>query len=142
MKSITDIVLFGFSLMLLREMFISYYTIIYFFLKNFFSNVYISVNTIFECPYLSFGWEIRHPLSMCVTRGMERGSPKCLQIDTRGEGYHTSSVRTHVHHLFSRFSLMVSCFIWRNVTLRSFKKSVFVRIGYFSPMRSISVVMK
>ena len=28
-----------------------------------FSNVYISVNSIFECFYLFFGWEIRHPLS-------------------------------------------------------------------------------
>ena len=69
-------------------MFISYYTIIYFFVKNFFSNVYISVNTIFECSYLSFGWEIGHPLSMSVTRGMEGGHPKCLQMRTGGEGYH------------------------------------------------------
>ena len=142
MKSITDIELLGFSLILLREMFISYYTIIYFLVNNFFSNVYISVNTIFECSYLSFGWEIGHPLSMCVTRGMERGHPKRLQIGTRGEGYHASCVRTHLHHLFSRFSLIVPYFICRNVTLPSFKKSVFVRNGYFSPMRSISVVMK
>ena len=70
-QSITDIVLLGFSLILLPGMFISYYTIIYFFVKNFFSNVYISVNTIFECSYLSFGWEIGHPLSRYVTRGME-----------------------------------------------------------------------
>ena len=70
-QSITDIVLLGFSLILLPGMFISYYTIIYFFVKNFFSNVYISVNTIFECSYLSFGWEIGHPLSMYVTRGIE-----------------------------------------------------------------------
>ena len=29
-----------------------------FFRKDFFSNVYISVNTIIECSYLPFGWEI------------------------------------------------------------------------------------
>ena len=40
-----------------------------------------------------------------------------------------------------RFCL-ISCFIRRNLTLPSFKKSVFVRNGYSSPMRSISIVMK
>ena len=53
--SITDIELLGFLLILLPGMFISSYTAIYFFVKNFFSNVSISVNTIFECSYLSFG---------------------------------------------------------------------------------------
>ena len=77
-QSITDIVLMGFLLVLLSEMFISYYTIIYFFVKNFFSNVCISVNKIFECSYLSFGWEIDHPLSMSLTRVMEGVHPKCL----------------------------------------------------------------
>ena len=43
----------------------------YFFVKNFFSNVYNLVNTIFECSYLSFGWEIGLLLSMYVTRKME-----------------------------------------------------------------------
>ena len=38
-----------------------------------FSNVYISVNTIFECCYLLFGWEIGHPLSTCACgRGVSR----------------------------------------------------------------------
>ena len=54
-QSITDIILLGFSLILLLGMFISHYTIICFFVNNFFSNVDISVNTIFECSYLSFG---------------------------------------------------------------------------------------
>ena len=58
-KSITVIVLLGFSLILLHEMFISeslFHTTLsfIFFVNNFFSNVYISVNTIFECSYLSF----------------------------------------------------------------------------------------
>ena len=42
----------------------------------FFSNVYISVNAIFECCYLFFSWEIDHPLSMCATGGMEGESSK------------------------------------------------------------------
>ena len=54
-QSITDIVLLSFSLKLLPRMFILYYTIIYFFVNNFFLNVFISVKTIFEYFYLSFG---------------------------------------------------------------------------------------
>ena len=54
-QSITDIVLLSFSLKLLPRMFILYYTIIYFFVKNFFLNVFISVKTIFKYSYLSFG---------------------------------------------------------------------------------------
>ena len=42
-QSITDIVILGFSLLLLPGMFISCYTIIYFFVNNFF----------FECLYFS-----------------------------------------------------------------------------------------
>ena len=66
---------------------------------------------------------------MYVTRGMERGHPKCLQMRTGGEGYHASCVRTHLH-LFSCFCLMVSCFICRDLNLPSFKKGLFVRNGY------------
>ena len=54
-QSITDIVLLSFSLKLLPRMFILYYTIIYFFVKSFFLNVFISVKTIFKYSYLSFG---------------------------------------------------------------------------------------
>ena len=79
---------------------------------------------------------------MYVTRGMEGVHPKCLQMRTGGGEYHTSCVRTHLHHLFSCFCLMVSCFICRNLNLPSFKEGVFVRNSYFSPMKSISVVMK
>ena len=102
-QSIMEIALLGFSLILLPGMFISYYTISYFFVKNLFSNVYISVNTIFECSYLSFGWEIGHLLSTYVTSGMEVGHLKCLQIRTGVEGYHTSCVCMHFHYLFSCF---------------------------------------
>ena len=136
-QSITDIVLLGFWLILLPGMFISSYTTIYFFVKNFFSNGYISVYTIIECSYLSFGWEIGHPLSMYVTRGIEGGQPKCVQVCTGGEGYHASCVR----NLFSCFCLMVSCFICGNLTLHSFKMGVCQK-SYFYTRRSISVVMK
>ena len=34
---------------------------------------------------------------MYVTRGMERGHPKCLQMRTGGEGYHASCVHTNLH---------------------------------------------
>ena len=74
---------------------------------------------------------------MYVTRGMEGGHPKCLQTRKGGEGYHASYVRTHLG-----FCLMVSCFICRNLTLPLFEKGMFVRNGYFPPMRSISVVRK
>ena len=52
----------------------------------FFSNVYISLNTIFECSYLSFRSEIDHPLSMCVTREMEWGSSKMCTGVYMGRG--------------------------------------------------------
>ena len=141
-QSINDIVLLGFWLILLPVMFHSSYTTIYFFVKIFFSNVYISVNTILECSCLYFCSDIGYPLSVHVTRGMVGGHPKCVQVRTWGDGYHASCVRTPLHYLFSCFCHMVSCFICRNLTLPSFKKGVFVRNGYLSPMRSISVVMK
>ena len=92
-------------------MFASSYTTIYFFAKNFFSNIYISVNAIFECSYLSLGWKIGHPLSMYITKGMEGGHPECVQVRTEGEGYHASCIRTHLHYPFSCFFLMVSCLV-------------------------------
>ena len=84
---------------------------------------------------------------MYVTRGIEWGggggeAPKCLQMLTGGYGYHASCVSTHLHYLFSCFCFMLSCFVCRNLTFPSFKKGAFVRNCYFSPMRSISVVMK
>ena len=72
---------------------------------------------------------------------MEWGHSKRVQVCTEGEGYLTLCVRTHLHYLFSCSCLTVSCFICRNLNLSSFRKGVFDRNGYFSPMRSISVVM-
>ena len=70
------------------------------------------LNTIFEYSYLSFGWEIGHPLRMYLTRAVLTSHPK------GGKGYHASCVRTHLQYLFSCFSHMVSCFICRNLRLR------------------------
>ena len=45
------------------QKYLTSYTTIYFFRKKFiFSNVYISVNTIFECLFMFFGWERGHQL--------------------------------------------------------------------------------
>ena len=114
--------------MLVSWMFISCYTTIYFFVKKFsFSNVYNSVNTIFECPYMFFGWKRGHYLSTYATgEGMGRviqNEYKCLQ---GGRGRHVSSVRTHLHYLVScfwqHFCLIVSYFICRNLTYLYSKK--------------------
>ena len=137
---ITDIALLGFWFILLPYMFISSYTTICFFVNKIFSSVYISVNTIFQRSYLFLDWEISHALSACATGRMEgENHPKCVQ---EGEEYHASCVRKHLHYLFSCCFLMVSRFICRNLTLRSFKKGVFVRNCYFSPVRSTCVVIK
>ena len=55
-ESITDVVLLDFLLMLLSGMFISSYTTNLLFRKEIvFLNVYISMNTVFECLYMFFG---------------------------------------------------------------------------------------
>ena len=70
-QNITDTEGLDFLLILLP-----FNTTIYFFVKNFFPNVKISVNTIFECCYLFLRWKISHPLSTYTTGGMEEGSSK------------------------------------------------------------------
>ena len=55
-ESITDVVILDFLLMLLSGMFISSYTTNLLFRKEIvFLNVYISMNTVFECLYMFFG---------------------------------------------------------------------------------------
>ena len=71
-----------------------------FFVKIFFLNIYISVNIIFKCTYLSFGWEIGHPCN----------HPKCVHVLTGGEGYHAScDVRTYTipFHVFVLWCLVL-----------------------------------
>ena len=76
-------------------MFISSYTTINFFVKKFiFSNVYISVNMIFECLYMFVGRERGHQLSTYATDGGMKvgvgggwgfgGHPKCVELCTVG----------------------------------------------------------
>ena len=76
-QSITDFVLLTFWLIRLPWMFILPYSTIYFFVNNFFSNVYTTVNTIFECFYLIFGWEI----------SWRWGHRKCVKVRTGGGGF-------------------------------------------------------
>ena len=118
-------------------MFISFYTTIYFFVKKFiFSDVYISVNTIFECLYIVFGRERGYQLSRYATGGgIGEGHPKCVRLLAGGGGCHASCVRRHLHYLFScfwqHFCLIVFCLICRNLILPLFRKDVFVRNVYF-----------
>ena len=73
-----------------------------------------------------------------------RWSSEITTIVHSGRCCYNSCVRVQLHYLFScfwqHFCLKVSCFICRNLTLLLFKKDVFVRKGYFSTARSISVV--
>ena len=62
-QSITDIVLLGFWLILLPWMFISSYTTIYFFCKEFFFRMFIFQCIRYSIVLICFGWEIGHPLS-------------------------------------------------------------------------------
>ena len=110
--------------------------------KYFFPNVYISVNTVFGCSYFSIGWETGRSLKYIRNEGNGGGHPERFQIRNEGEGHQASCLRTLLQYLFSCFCLMVSCFVCRNLTLPLFRKGAFVRKGYFSPMISISVVMK
>ena len=136
---------------LLNVYFILRYHSVYFFIKKFtFSNVHISVNTIFKCIYMFFGWERSHQLNRYATGGRigERGRgggshPKCVKLRIGGGSViRTSYLRlilTHLHYLYScfwqHFCLIVPCFICRNLTLSLMKKDVFIRNGHFSPTR-------
>ena len=117
----------GFWLILLPWMFISSYTAIYFFVKIFFFlNVYILVNTIFESSYLFFGQETDHPLS---TWGMEGGWEVIRNVYRCALG---ERGRRRVSLFMSlSYGVLFYCFICRNLTLPSSKKSVFFRIVIF-----------
>ena len=113
-QSITDIVLLDFWLMLLSWMFTSCYTTIYFFVKKFIcSNVYISVNTIFECLYVFFGWEGGHQLSTYPTGGgMGEGHPKCVQLH---KGWiFCAEVRSSLSKFPFVSCWSCSCKMWKN----------------------------
>ena len=96
-------------------MFISSYTTIYFFATFFYSNVYISVNTLFDSSYLFLGSEIGHPLNRYATGGMEGGRGRVggssevslgANIDERGIAPHVF-VRTYtIYFMFLTFVLL------------------------------------
>ena len=116
---------------------------LFFHKKIVFSNVYILVNTIFDCLHMIFGWERDHQPSTYVTVG-GRGSSKCAQQRT-GEGV---SRLMHTYTLTLSLSMFVAAylsysilFICRNLTLLLLEKHVFLRKGYLGLTRSISVVM-
>ena len=104
-QSITDIALLDFWLMLPYWTFISSYTTIYFFVKKFiFSNVYISVNTIFECLCMFF-W-LRQGRSIKYVRNWWRdefiqNACSCVQGD-------------RVQHLMYTYQLL-SYFIFQGI---------------------------
>ena len=134
-QSITDIALLGFSLILLPGMFISYCTIIYFFVYIYiyiFSNVYISVNTIFQCSCLSFGWEIGHPLSMYAARGME----VVIQKGERDITLHVY-VRTYTisFHVFVIWYLVLFVVIWICVILFNTYVQLFLKKFFGTTLR-------
>ena len=86
-----------------------------FFVKKYiFPNVYISVNTIFKCFYMLFGWERDHQVSTYATYEGMGESRLHLRTWGVGRGCHASCVRTHLHYLFScfwqHFCLIMSCF--------------------------------
>ena len=121
-------------------MFISLYTTIYFFVKKLtFSNIYISVNTIFEYLYMFSSWERGHQLSMYATVGGMVGSSKMHTAAYRGRVCYASCVPKHLHYLLpcflQYFYLILSCLICRNLTLPLFKKRCFCQKQLFSYKR-------
>ena len=73
--------------MLLSWMFISSYITIFFCNWIYlFECLNISVNTIFKCIYMFFGWERSHQLRMYATGGAIGGLSKCVQLCIGGKG--------------------------------------------------------
>ena len=91
-----------------------------------------------------FGWERGHQLSTYATDNWWKmgRSPKMWTTLCRGRGCHASCVSYLFSSFWQHFCLTVSCFVCRNLALSLFKKDMFVRNGYFSPTRPISVTMK
>ena len=91
--NLTDIVLLLFWLILVSWIFISSYIATYFLVKKFiFSNVHISVNTIYECLY-TFFWlkkgpsikDVRNCWVMGVIQNAYRGRGKLWKTSEKGE---------------------------------------------------------
>ena len=82
MQSITDIALLGFSLILLPRMFISYYTIIYFFVKKSF----------FKCLYFS-----EYNIRMFLLAFWLRNSPSIKYVRNQGNVGESSKMFTDAY---------------------------------------------
>ena len=93
-QSITEIALLGFWLIMLPGMFISSYTVTYFFVNNFFSECLYFGEYVIRMFLLVF-W-LRNKPSIKYVRNWRnrRGHQKCVQVRTGGEGYHASCVST------------------------------------------------
>ena len=119
-QSINGIILLDFSLILLSWMFILFYTTIYFFVIKFtFPNVYVPLNTIFECLDMFFSWDRGNQLSTYATGRGTSGHPKCVQLRT-GTGYLTPHVYVRFYttsfHVLAAFLSYIVLFICRNLT--------------------------
>ena len=132
---------------MLLSMFISSYTIIYFCVKKFifFEDLFFSE---YDTGMSLYVFLLRKEPSVKYLRNWwwDGGTQNVYSCVQGQGGCHASGERTHLLYLFScfwqHFCLILSCFICRILTLPLFKKDVFFRNGYFSPARSISVVMK
>ena len=106
--------------------------------KFIFSNIYISMNTIFECPYMFFGWERGHQLSTYATDGgIGWGSSKKCKTAYKGRGVShlmcTYALTLFFSCFWQHFYLLVSRFICRNLTLLLFdKRCVRQKLLFFS----------
>ena len=112
----------NFWLILFSWMFISSGTTIYFFEKKFiFSNVYVLVNTIFECLHMFFGWEMVYQLSTYAIGGgweVIQNACSCVQGRDVTPHVYVCTYTISCFHVFSSFfCLIVSCFVCRNLTL-------------------------
>ena len=100
-----------------------------FFPKIIFLNVYTSVNTVFECLYMIFGWERGHQLSTYATDGGIEESSKngysCVQGEELLRLMCTYALALSLFMFLAAFScLILYCFICRNLTSPLFKKCV------------------
>ena len=125
-------------------MFISSYTTIYFFVKKFiFSNVYISVNSIFECLYM-FLVEKEAINYKCIRNCWgDEGQSKMLTAAYSGSGItpHGSYALISFHVFCSFFFFfVVSCFICKKINLTFIQKRCICQKRLFTP--AISVIMK
>ena len=126
-------------------MFISSCTTIYFFVKKIvFSNIYISVNTTFECPYMFFGWKRGHQLSTYATVGGMDGHLEYVKLRTGGGGSRLMCAYALTLSLFmfltAFLSYIVFFYLWKfNLTFihkRCVRQNSFFLFIY--PTRSIS----